>query len=704
MKQLGDLVQRGMDPTKAREMLSALQDLGTTSVGVGKASDAVSQFVDAVTKGRLSGAELKSLLPGLDSELKKMGLSMSDLADPSKQAQVFQALYNTAVKDAAPVIGATDKAMKGLEGSQVALNTATKELEQAFGQGMAPAIAKITPLLSELAQWLIKNKDAIGETVGAIGSFVTTAASWANAIGNFLLKPVDDFIGRLMELPGQLNEIDADIRSTFTNFKNAGAALIQELENGIAEKWGEFTGYFKDKLKWITDQLPHSDAKEGPLSQLTSQGAALWKTFAAGMKGAEGDLLSAVLSGAQAVFSAISNIASQAGKAWDGLKKGFEDIKASFSGGFNFSGLMSGITGITGAIGSIISIAAAAFSALKNLFSHNWGKDVANQLNLAGFSGVSEALQKQIAALAKSIGDADTAVFLSLSQISQEIPITAQNFTDFFNKTMEGFSLLQRGFITTEQLVSTLNDMFPKLQAEVEATGQVWSVQMLQMIEQAKNLGLSVQSINDYLTKMSQQAVDSLGKLFADFDAQFGKLMEKLGSSSGPIPFTGQVNAARHQIGQLQDYLMATFNSMVQAGVPIDQILQQLGPDFDQLAAYMAKMGLTGSKAFQQLLKEEHELAKEKGVITHLQHITDENASLFASGLGTDKMFHTLENTIAATTKKMGGLGNISHAELASMVPSLQEVIREHELLGIPIDANTQKLIDLAKKDRKSVV
>lgn len=66
-------------------------------------------------------------------------------------------------------------------------------------------------------------------------------------------------------------------------FKTSGARLVHAFIDGIKSAWSGGLDTVKQLLMQITRYLPHSDAKEGPLSRLTEQGRMFSRTFASGV-------------------------------------------------------------------------------------------------------------------------------------------------------------------------------------------------------------------------------------------------------------------------------------------------------------------------------------------------------------------------------------------------------------------------------------
>ena len=74
-----------------------------------------------------------------------------------------------------------------------------------------------------------------------------------------------------------------------------GQAMLQSFIDGFMSKVGELQGAVTGALSDARDLLPFSDAKEGPLADLTASGQAIVDTLAAGIRQAGGDVLDRAL-------------------------------------------------------------------------------------------------------------------------------------------------------------------------------------------------------------------------------------------------------------------------------------------------------------------------------------------------------------------------------------------------------------------------
>lgn len=93
--------------------------------------------------------------------------------------------------------------------------------------------------------------------------------------------------------PGVVSFIDS-MQSTF---ERSGAALWDAFCNGIRSVLSKPAELVQEGLQMVRNLLPFSDAKEGPLSQLTKSGRAVMATIAEGVPGSYGKLQSAVATG-----------------------------------------------------------------------------------------------------------------------------------------------------------------------------------------------------------------------------------------------------------------------------------------------------------------------------------------------------------------------------------------------------------------------
>ncbi|ADH86733.1 phage tail tape measure protein, TP901 family [Desulfurivibrio alkaliphilus] len=136
------------------------------------------------------------------------------------------------------------------------------------------------------AQWLLN----AAMTANPIGMAVAGAA--ALAAGAYLLirnwKKVSAFFVRLPGISHLIEQFQR-VRDWLHNLSlfDSGAALVVSLVRGIVSRARAPVDAVRNIVSNARDLLPFSDAKSGPLSNLSKSGPALMQTIAAGIKGKE---------------------------------------------------------------------------------------------------------------------------------------------------------------------------------------------------------------------------------------------------------------------------------------------------------------------------------------------------------------------------------------------------------------------------------
>jgi len=138
------------------------------------------------------------------------------------------------------------------------------------------AVALFMPFIG-IPALVIKHWDGIKtffvELWGNVKASFTNFLSWIGGAVEAFIAPFKKIAGSIADFFGGL----------FGTAKGSGEKLSETFASGIHANSNAPALAFGQSLSGIDSQLPHSDAKEGPLSRLTESGRALTETFAAGM-------------------------------------------------------------------------------------------------------------------------------------------------------------------------------------------------------------------------------------------------------------------------------------------------------------------------------------------------------------------------------------------------------------------------------------
>ena len=161
-------------------------------------------------------------------------------------------------------------------------------LEKRFGL-VTKTIGFVTDVFNDLVDWL---SDAIPKAIDTTIGFIT-------GLGDkllFVLGPIGAVVYAFKHWDEIVGIISGVFRKVFDfmmnldrEFKKAGWNLMVALANGIISGVSNAIDAVKDAVGTVRSYLPGSDAKIGPLSDLTASGAALMTTFEKGIATSSAD-------------------------------------------------------------------------------------------------------------------------------------------------------------------------------------------------------------------------------------------------------------------------------------------------------------------------------------------------------------------------------------------------------------------------------
>ena len=228
---------------------------------------------------------------------------------------------------------------------------------------IAPYLAVIVPILAVVAVLYIletkfglvtKTIEIVKAGFGMLVDWLSTALvvgieGAKNTIGGlgdkllFMLGPIGAIIYAFRNweqiksiVSGILGSVVGYIRGLVGSFRNAGSGLVQALIDGISAKIGAVMDKARELAQVIADYMPGSDAKTGPLSNITSSGAALVTTFAKGIESAPASPQAAFAAQAPRVADIAGGAAGAGSTSNDNsLSVNIQNITLSKDYGFN---------------------------------------------------------------------------------------------------------------------------------------------------------------------------------------------------------------------------------------------------------------------------------------------------------------------------------------------------------------------------------
>jgi hypothetical protein len=169
----------------------------------------------------------------------------------------------------------------------------------------------VTILLAIFAPWalgllfIVKHWRQISSFLQGVWRNIASAAGrlWAAivaAVKKAVLSALRTAVGLRTAVINTLKSVWRHLTQWIGNaIKNAfnwGRKLMQTFSKGISSGWRWMKGALTSSFNKARKFMPHSDAKEGPFSDLTTSGRKLMSTMAAGVKMGQGSLHTAMRS------------------------------------------------------------------------------------------------------------------------------------------------------------------------------------------------------------------------------------------------------------------------------------------------------------------------------------------------------------------------------------------------------------------------
>ena len=262
--------------------------------------------------------------------------------------------------------------------------------------------------------------DFVRGLFGSFGRFVSAAAT--SVLGGLTNLPL---VRTLMEVLSTVQ----DFLAGDATFFEAGKRILIALGEGI---WAAVTYPFellKQALGRLRSLLPFSDAKTGPLSNLTASGAAILKTLAQGMAGVLGILATLIGQALEGVLGTVrggwQQLQSLGASAVDALAAPFQGIAEAASSAWN----------------RITTTAAGAWSGLQSMAQS------AGQWMQAPFAGLATAassarnrVKAAVASAWEAVGSRVAGLARTAAASGQAIRTTAGGGSSLLEKLATGIA------------------------------------------------------------------------------------------------------------------------------------------------------------------------------------------------------------------------------------------------------------------------
>ena len=230
------------------------------------------------------------------------------------------------------------------------------------------------------------------------------------------------------------------------------------------------------------------------------------------------------------------------------------------------------------------------------------------------------------------------------------------------------------GSIDAEEGIGAIGDAFGELVNQTFEAGRVADAGIIQLVRNARELGQEVPEIAAFVEQALGEAAQGISKVI------------------------GGIQIADPQDAQDQATIFASAFFATMEEVGLLEAVDAFGPAFDELKSQLSDLGIEGvnfggvERLFQIAGQEEF-----RPLLEGVQGLDEALVGMANSGFLTADSFSAFQSQGEAAFEQLQAAGLNQNEALQQMAPFLQSAIDAAERFGIPLDANTQSMIQQAE-------
>jgi len=415
---------------------------------------------------------------------------------------------------------------------------------------------------------------------------------------------------------------------------------------------------------------------EGPsmVSMGQMMGSSLKRGFADVVKGIPNTVIDA-FKGGGGLFGAFKAIGSQVGSVAGASIGGAWGAAVASKDGVGK--LMKGFAGLAGPIGAAVgALAGPLIGGLKKLFSGPTVQESVTKASEQMFGkAISTGLADAIANTRKETQSDFGAMMMHMADIiAEQGGVIAMGTEKAIRSVRDIFSAVETGAITTEQAAGSFDKSFGMIASAVVKSGGIASKKFTELITLAERFGTSAETIK--------------------FVGEQAKL-----TSQGIAAIAASGVKTKDELEDLGTIAVASFESAMAAGMSFTEAVKAHGPALDAIIDAQKELGIeSDNAAVKELAHFQDRIRNNKGLVTAVEALDDTMLALSRTGSLNAETLGAMERQGIRMYDKLIEKGFSQEQAVLMMGPALKTIMEAHEKLGIPVDENTQKLIDQAKE------
>ena len=414
------------------------------------------------------------------------------------------------------------------------------------------------------------------------------------------------------------------------------------------------------------------------------------------------------------------------------------------------TGIIGSLAGMMGPIGAAIgSLAGPMISGIVKLFKGpSTTKRIQNAVSKHWGRAISEGLSDSIAKTADKLGSDWGGMMMHLSDIFTEAGgVMAFGLDDAIAKTRDLFSAVQMGTLTVGEASQSFGSSFQMIAEAVVSTGRVANREFRELIELQQQFGFESGEVLEFIEAQSERVFSGLATMMVPLQGETQELTDRLTSNADAIQSNAdrvdellekrdaltvgtdawheadmRLNVAMQEGQRLmgeqnslldEQTVLATtnkdvlesfgliavgaFGAAVEAGMGFVEAARLASPAISAINTSFENLGISSDNvAFNHLARWNDLILQNEDLVNSVDAFDDVLVGLSLTGGMTADSLMAMGNIGVDQFDRLIAAGFTENEALLMMSPNIFAMVDAYNELGIPIDANTQRLLDMA--------
>ena len=432
------------------------------------------------------------------------------------------------------------------------------------------------------------------------------------------------------------------------------------------------------------------------------------------------DVLVSAFTGGGGISGAIKGIGTMLGGQIGGDIMGAIGSRMDPKG--EATGMVGAIAGMMGPIGAAIgALAGPLIGGIIKLFSGQSTKErIEEAVSKHWGRAISDGLADSMAKTADELGSDWGGMLMHLSELFEEAGgVMAFGLEDAIAKTRELFVAVRRGVLTTEEASESFGSAFKAIADEVVASGEIASREFLELLSLQRQFGLESGEVLEFMSQQServfgglaammqplQQETDALTKRFTENAAAMeaaGEDAEKLAELEIELNTILQdqqeaVALNSNELDAFATIAVGAFGTAVEAGIGFVEAARLAEPAISSIDSAFKALDMTSDNvAFNHLARWNQLILQNETLVGAVDAFDDVLLGLSVTGGMTAEALRSMGELGVDQFDRLIQAGFTENEALVMMAPNIFALVDAYKAMGVPIDENTQDLLDMA--------